>query len=122
MKRLACWALILAIASAPLSAQTAQDASHAQKIKARAAWALDHHRIVTVDTTDHRQLQGLVSETQPDHFVLALQGHTTTLAYTEVERIAWHQHVSRPVVAAATGIAVGVVLYVVLHALLAKNG
>jgi hypothetical protein len=121
MRRLICRALIAALISTPLAAQSAPD-SHTEKIKSRAAYALDRHFVVTVETTDHRQLQGLVSETEGDHFVLALQGHTTPLAYTDVERIAWHQHVPRPLVAGVTVVAVSVALYFILHALLAKNG
>jgi hypothetical protein len=122
MRRLAGWALILALIPAQLTAQTAPDPKHAEKIKERAAHALDHHCLVTVETTDHRQLQGLVSETQGDHLVLALQGHTTTLAYADVERITWHQHMPRPVVAVIAAAAVAGGLYAVVHLLLAKNG
>jgi hypothetical protein len=122
MRRLIGWALIVAMAATPLAAQNAPNTDRAEKIRARAAWALDHHRLVTVETTDHRQLQGLVSETQPDSFGLALQGHTTTLAYTEVERITWHQHMPKPVVAAITAAAVAGGLYLIVHFTLAKNG
>jgi hypothetical protein len=108
--------------SAQLAAQPAPDAEHAQKIKSRAAYALDHHRFVAVETADHRRFQGLVSETQPDSFVLTLQGRTTTLTYAEVERISWQQHMPRPVVAVLVAVPVAIGLYVILHLLLAKNG
>jgi hypothetical protein len=122
MRTLVCWISIVALASAQMAAQPAPDPNHVQKIRDRAVNALDHHRFVAVETADHRRLQGVVSEADPDRFVLALQGRNTTLTYAEVERIIWPHHVSRPVVAAITGVAVGVVLFVILHALLEKNG
>ena len=122
MRTFVCWALLLALISPHLAAQPVPDAKREQKIRTRAAYALDHHRFVAVETADHRQFQGLVSETQPDHFVLVLQGRTTTLTYAEVDRISWQQHMPRPVVAVvvATGVALG--LYFILNHLLAKNG
>jgi hypothetical protein len=122
MRTLACWALILAMMCVQLPAQPATDARHAEKIRNRVTHALEHHYVVSVETADHRQFQGLVSEIQPDHFVLALQGHTTTLTYAEVEQIKWQQHMPRPVLAVLAGTAVAGVLYGVLHLLLAKNG
>jgi hypothetical protein len=122
MRTFVGWALIFTMLSAPLAAQPAADQKHAEKVRSRAAYALEHRCDVTVETVDHRQLQGLVSETQADHFVLVLQGRTTTLTYAEVDRITWRQHMPRPVVAALTGIAVAGVLYAVVHLLLAKNG
>jgi hypothetical protein len=122
MRRIVCWALIVAVMSSPLAAQTAPDARHAEKVKSRAAYALDHNLVVAVETSDHRQLQGLVSETQPDQFVLALQGHTTALTYSEVESITWHRHMPRLVVAVIGGAAVAGGLYAVVHLLLEKNG
>jgi hypothetical protein len=122
MRRLIGWALILALVATPLAAQNTAGTDHADKIRARAAYALDHHCLVAVVTTDRRQLQGLVSETQADHFVLALQGHTTMLAYAEVARITWHQHMPRPAVAVITAAAVAGGLYLIVHFALAKNG
>jgi hypothetical protein len=119
---LVLWISILAVSSPQLRAQSAPDAHHEQKIRARAVDALNHHRSVAVVTADHRSLQGVVSEADPDKFVLAFEGRTTTLTYAEVERISWPHHVSRPVVAGVTGVAVGVALYFILHALLEKNG
>jgi hypothetical protein len=105
-----------------LAAQTAPDAKHDQKIRARAAYALDHHRLVTVETADQRELQGLVTETESDHFVLALQGRATTLTYAEVQRIAWEKHWPRPIVAAIVGLAVAGALYAIVDLTLSKNG
>jgi len=122
MRTLVCWALILALMSAQLAGQSTPDAEHAQKIRIRVAYALDHHRLVAVETADHRRFQGLISETQPDHFVLALQGRATTLTYAEVARVTWQQHVPRPVVAALLGVAVAGALYGLVHLLLAKYG
>ncbi len=122
MRKLVSVGVVLALMSAQLMADPATDARHAQKIRIKADQALEHHRVVTVETADHRRLQGLVSETQPDHFVLIFEGRTTTLTYAEVERITWPQHMPRPVVAALTGLAVAGVLYGVVHLLLARNG
>lgn len=61
MRKVVAWALIVAIVWTPLAAHTAPDAKHVEKIKTRAAYALGHHCLVTVETTDRRQLQGLVS-------------------------------------------------------------
>jgi hypothetical protein len=114
--------LIFALATAQLAAQPAPDARHDQKIKTRAAYALDHHRLVTVDTADRRQLQGLVTEAETDHFVLALQGQSTTLAYAEVDRISWQKHMPRPLVAAIVGVAVAGTMYAIVVLTLSKNG
>jgi hypothetical protein len=122
MKSLLCWTLTLALFSTQLAAQAAPDARHNEKIKARAAKALENHRLVTVETFDHRQLQGLVSETQPDHFVLALQGQATTLTYAEVQRIGWHEHMPKPLLAAIVGLAVAGTLYAIVDLTLSKNG
>jgi hypothetical protein len=77
---------------------------------------------VAVETRDHRSFQGLVSETQSDGFVLALQGHTTALSYAEVERVSWQRHMPRPVVAVIVGATVAIALYGLVHLLLARNG
>jgi hypothetical protein len=126
MRTFICCALILALASGQVAAQPApgpnHDPKHEEKIRARVANALDHHRFVAVETTDQRRFQGLVSEAESDHFVLALQGQTTTLTYAEVQRITWQQHVPRPIVAVAVATGVALALYGILNALLAKNG
>jgi hypothetical protein len=120
MRTLVCWALTLALMCVQLRAQPETDA-HAEKIRTRVTHALEHHYVVSIETADHRQFQGLVSEIQPDHFVLSLQGHTTTLTFAEVERITWQQHTTRIVATVIAGAAFAGVLYAVVH-LLAKNG
>jgi ABC-type Fe3+-siderophore transport system permease subunit len=122
MRRLICRALIFSLMSMQLAAQPATDARHAQKIRTRAIYALDHHRFVAVETADHRRFQGLVSETRSDRFVLVLQGQTTTLTYAEAERITWRHHMPRAVVAVVVGAAVAGALYALVYLLLEKNG
>jgi hypothetical protein len=121
MRALVCWALTLALMCVQLRAQPVTDAKQAEKIRTRVTHALEHHYLVSIETADHRQFQGLVSEIQPDHFVLSLQGHTTTLTYAEVERITWQQHTARIIATVLVGAAFAGVLYGVVH-LLAKNG
>ena len=77
---------------------------------------------MAVETKDQCRFQRLVSETESDHFVLALQGRTTALTYAELERITWQQQMPRPVVAVLVGAAVVAAFYGIVHALLAKNG
>jgi hypothetical protein len=119
MKRLACWASIVTLTCAPL---WPQPANHDEKIKSKVSYALEHHFAVSVETTTHRQFQGLVSEAEPDHFVLALQGQRTTFTYTEVERLSWQHHVPRPLAAVIAAAAVSVGLFLIVHFTLEKNG
>jgi hypothetical protein len=121
MRTLVCWALILAVMCVQLRAQPVTDLKHAEKIRTRVTHALEHHYVVSIETADHRQFQGLVSEIQPDHFVLSLQGHTTTLTYADVERITWQRNRTRIIVTVIVGAAFAGVIYGVVH-LLAKNG
>jgi len=117
MKTLVCWALTLALMCVQLQAQPATDPKHAEKIRIRATRALEHRYVVSVETSDHRQFQGLVSEIQPDHFVLALQGHRTTLTYVEVERVKWrwNTNTTRIVLTVIAGAGFAAAIYVAVH-------
>ena len=100
--------LVVALVTANLLADPAPDPAHAAQIQKRVAESVRHHYLVVVETYDHRQLQGSVSEAQSDSFVLTHQGRSTTLTYAEVAKISWSSGISRELKAAiAAGAVVG---------------
>jgi hypothetical protein len=109
--------LVVALVSTRLLAHPAPDPVHAAQIQKKVAVSVRHHYLVAVETYDHRQLQGSVSEAQTDRFVLTHQGRSTTLTYAEVEKISWPGGVSRELKAVIAAAAVAGGLYLAVRLL-----
>ena len=126
MKWLASWVLIAALTCSPLWADAGPDPNpdpnHVANIQKRVADSIRHHRIVVVETFDHRQLQGSVSEAQPDGFVLSNHGRSTTLTYAEVDKVTWSTHVPREVWALVGAAGIAAALYGLVRLLGGLNG
>jgi len=111
MKKLVSCLLVVALTCPALRAAPGPDEKHIDSIHKRIAESITHHRIVVIDTYDHRRLQGSVSEAQADGFVLANQGRSTTLMYVQVERVTWSTRFPREVTATIVAAAVAGLLY-----------
>jgi 3-keto-L-gulonate-6-phosphate decarboxylase len=117
LKRFLSCVLVVALASSTLLAGPGPDPSRVAQIQKKVADSVRHHRLVVVETYDHRQLQGSVSEAQADKFILTHQGRSTTLTYDEVEKISWSSGVPREVKAVIAAVAVAGGLYLALRLL-----
>ena len=111
MGKLIAAVLIVAWMGLPALPGQAPDQKHIEIIQKKIAESIRQHVLVTVETYQDRLLQGSVSEAQADHFVLILQGASTTLTYAEVKNVTWKTHVSKHVWAVVAGAAVAGALY-----------
>src|ERR1035438_1340113 len=115
MKRLVSCLLVFTLTCPALWSDPVPNQKHIDRIQKKISESITQHRIVVIDTYDHRRLQGLVSEAQSDGFVLAIQGTSTTLKYAEVEKVGSASRVvSRVGKAAIIGTLAGVAFIVVL--------
>jgi 3-keto-L-gulonate-6-phosphate decarboxylase len=117
LKKFISCALVVALASASLWAGPDPDPAHAAQIRKRVAESVRHHYLVVVETYDHRQLQGSVSEAQADSFVLTHQGRSTTLTYAEIEKISWSSWGNRELKAVIAAVAIAGGLYLAVRLL-----
>lgn len=103
-KFLACF-LAFALAASLAAASTPSE-KQLQKIKHKVADALENHRRVTLETYDHRLLEGVISEAGPDTFVLLSGGTPSTLAYSDILSVKWPSGVSRQVKAIVAAVVI----------------
>ena len=87
MKRLASCLLVFTLACPALWSAPVPNQKHINHIQKKISESITQHRSVAIDTYDHRQLHGLVTEADADGFALAIQGTSTTLKYAEVEKV-----------------------------------
>jgi hypothetical protein len=115
MKELVSCLLVFTLMCPALWSDPVPNQKHIDHIQKKISESITQHRIVVIDTYDHRRLQGLVSEADADGFVLAIQGTSTTLKYAQVEKVGWSPRVVSTVGNAAKfGIVAGVVTIAVL--------
>jgi hypothetical protein len=75
-----------------LWATNSPDDKHVERIRKEITKAFNCSCRIVVETDDQRRLQGLVSEVQPDNFVLTISGRSTTLAYVDVKAVFRPKH------------------------------
>lgn len=97
LQRLLALILAFALASFSLFAAPDIDRKHLEKIKRRVANALEHHRRVTIETMDHRLLEGVITEATADTFLLLRGGNQLTLSYADITTIKWPSGLSREI-------------------------
>lgn len=111
MKNLLSWLLILALASPRMWADSGPDPEHIESIKRKVAACVEQHRRVAVETYDGRRLQGTISESGINDFVLNNGTRATTLAYRDVKKIRWPSPVWKQVKVFAAAAAVAGALF-----------
>jgi hypothetical protein len=79
MKKIVSCLLVVTLICPALWSDPVPDQKHIDHIQKKIAAAVEQHRIVAIDTFDHRHFQGSVSEAQADRFVLMYQGRATML-------------------------------------------
>ncbi len=86
MKNLIAVILVFTLAGQSLWASV-PDQKHVEKIKNQAAKYLDSGNHVSVETYDHHQFGGTITQTTPDGLVLTNAAGSTTLSYSDVKKI-----------------------------------
>ena len=102
MKNLIAVILVFTLAGQSLWANV-PDPKHVDKIKIQAAKYLDSGNHVSVETYDHHQFGGTITQTTPDGLVLTNAAGSTTLSYNDVKKIKspMNQHKKGAIVGAA---------------------
>ena len=87
MKKPIALILFFGIACSSCMAGGPPDQKHTEKIKQQVIRYLNTGDRVSLETYDQRKLQGAISESRTDSFVLTIEGRSATLNYSEVKKI-----------------------------------
>ena len=87
MKKPIALILFFGIACSSCMAGGQPDQKHTEKIKQQVIRYLNTGDRVSLETYDQRKLQGAISESRTDSFVLTIEGRSATLNYAEVKKI-----------------------------------
>ena len=87
MKKPIALILFFGIACSSCMAGGQPDQKHTEKIKQQVIRYLNTGDRVSLETYDQRKLQGAISESRTDSFVLTIEGRSATLNYSEVKKI-----------------------------------
>ena len=122
MKNMIVCLLVVTLTSSQMWADPGPDQAHANAVKRKVAYCLDHQLRVVVETYDNRRFEGVITESGTDDFVVSYAGQSTSLLYRDVRKIKWQSPARSQITVVVERVVVGAAVMGALYGLVVLLG